>query len=69
MKGDLAQAQRLLERAESTDSNIDLVHFYLGMTYFKQGKKIEACQQFRMSEAAGDDKVTPEFTSQCASIK
>jgi len=68
-KEDLVQAQRLLEHAASIDPDIDLLHYYLGMTYFKQGRKMEACQQLRLSEKAGENRIDTELKAACRGLE
>jgi len=65
LSGDYENAIRLLKQSLSMDSFIDKTHFYLGMAYFKNNQKKEACEQFDLSEKAGDKMVPAEFFKQC----
>lgn len=65
MKEDYANAERLLLQANEMDSFIDKIHFYLGMAYLKTGKQSLACEQFSLSEVAGDGMLTADLIKLC----
>lgn len=65
MKQDFENAERLLKQANDMDSFIDKLHFYLGMAYLKTGKQALACEQFDLSEEAGDNMVTVSLLKMC----
>jgi hypothetical protein len=65
MKEDYSNAERLLTQANEMESFIDKIHFYLGMAYFKNGKQALACEQFLLSEEAGDGMLTTDLIKMC----
>ncbi|MEQ8425466.1 MAG: tetratricopeptide repeat protein, partial [Cyclobacteriaceae bacterium] len=65
LKEDYSNAERLLSQAVEMDSFIDKIHFYLGMAYLKNGKKAQACEQFDLSEEAGDAMLTTDLLKLC----
>jgi tetratricopeptide (TPR) repeat protein len=65
MKGDYPNAERLLTQAKEMESFIDKIHFYLGMAYYKNNKQVMACEQFRLSEEAGDGMLTVDLIKMC----
>lgn len=65
LSGDYDNALSLLKQALSMDSFIDKIHFYLGMTYLKNGQKKESCDQFKLSEVAGEKMLTVDLLKSC----
>lgn len=63
--GDFKDAIRLLNQALSIDSFIDKIHYYLGMAYLSNNQKKEACEQFKLSEQAGDKMITADLMKLC----
>ena len=65
LSGNYEDAIRLLKQGLSMDSFIEKIHFYLGMAYWKNNQKREACEQFRMSERMGDRMATVDIMKAC----
>ncbi len=65
LSGDYENAIRLLKQGLAIDSFIDKIHFYLGMAYLKNKQKSEACEQFNLSEKAGDKMLTVDLLKSC----
>jgi tetratricopeptide (TPR) repeat protein len=65
LNGDYGRAIKLLRQAVAMDSFIERAHFYLGMAYLKNGQAAEACEQFELSDRAGDGMVTVELMKAC----
>jgi tetratricopeptide (TPR) repeat protein len=65
LNGDYGRAVKLLRQAAEMDNFIERVHFYLGMAYLKNGQQREACEQFELSEKAGDKMVTSALLKPC----
>ena len=63
--GEYRDAIRLLNQALSIDSFIDKIHYYLGMAYLKNNQEKEACEQFKLSEQAGDNMSTADLMKLC----
>ncbi len=62
---DGASAERLLLQALDRDGFTDQIHFYLGSAYLLQGKRNDACAQFRLSVEMGEQKVTDAMRKDC----
>jgi tetratricopeptide (TPR) repeat protein len=65
MKKDYKSAIRLLKQAESMDSFIDRIYFYLASAYMKDGNEIEACSAFKKSIERKDSILTAPLVMQC----
>jgi tetratricopeptide (TPR) repeat protein len=65
LSGDFASAERLLKQAEEMDPFIDRIHYYLGRAYLRNNQLDKACEQFAMSEEAGDRMLTAEELKRC----
>ena len=55
--GDYPKASKLLKQAEEMDSTIDKIHYYLGLSYLKNGSKDLANSEFELSGKKGENMI------------
>ena len=58
-------AERLLKQSLSMDEGVEKIHYYFGVALMRNGKKLEACEQFKRSEEADDVLVKNEIQDVC----
>lgn len=62
---DNSAAERMLEQALKMDESVDRIHYYYGVALLKNGKTMEACREFTLSEKALDGLVKNEIKQTC----
>lgn len=64
-KKDYVSAERLLKRAVEMDKAVEQTHYYLGLVYQNTNRAKEACEEFVLSNKAGEELVKEEQLKKC----